>query len=84
MPIQMNASDHLQRFVRSRAVRLGLVVTLIAVAGLAFLPLVTNRISSSAFVNAKLLRVTAPIPGRLTSDLPHKGEFIEKPITDPY
>jgi hypothetical protein len=81
MPIQMNASDHLQRFVRSRAVRLGLVVTLIAVAGLAFLPLVTNRISSSAFVNAKLLRVTAPIAGRLTSDLPHKGEFIEKPIT---
>ena len=80
----MNASDHLQHFVRSRAVRLGLVITLIAVAGLAFLPLVTNRISSSAFVNAKLLRVTAPIPGRLTNDLPHKGEFIEKPITDPY
>ena len=77
----MNASDHLQQFVRSRAVRLGLVVTLIAVAGWAFLPLVASRISSSAFVNAKLLRVTAPIAGRLTSDLPHKGEFIEKPIT---
>jgi multidrug resistance efflux pump len=77
----MYASDHLQRFVRSRAVRLGLVVTLIAVAGWAFLPLVTSRISSSAFVNAKLLRVAAPIAGRLTSDLPHKGEFIGKPIT---
>src|ERR1700722_16516905 len=77
----MNASNHVQRFVRSRAVRLGLVVTLIAVAGWAFLPLVASRISSSAFVNAKLLRVTAPIAGRLTSDLPHKGEFIEKPIT---
>ena len=25
--------------------------------------------------------MTAPIAGRLTSDLPHKGEFIEKPIT---
>ena len=77
----MYRSDHLQQFVRSRTVRLGFAVTLIAVEGWAFLPLVTNRVSSSAFVNARLLRVTAPIAGRLSSELPQKGEFIEQSRT---
>jgi hypothetical protein len=77
----MYGYDHVQQFVRSRTVRLGFAATLIAVAGWAFMPLVTNRISSSAFVNARLLRVTAPMAGRLTSELPQKGEFIEHPHT---
>jgi multidrug resistance efflux pump len=74
-------SDHLQRFVRSRMVRLALAFALIALSAWAFLPYVGYRISSSAFVNAKLVRVTAPIPGRLTRNLPRKGDFIEQPAS---
>ncbi len=36
------------------------------------------RIVTSAFVNAELVRVTAPIAGRLTRDLSRKGDFIEQ------
>jgi len=74
----MRGSDHLQRFVRSRFVRLGLAVTLIALSVWAFLPYVGYRISSSAFVNAELVRIASPISGRLTRELPRKGDFIEK------
>jgi biotin carboxyl carrier protein len=42
------------------------------------LPHVSYRIASSAFVNAELVRVTAPIAGHLTRNLPRKGDFIEK------
>jgi multidrug resistance efflux pump len=51
---------------------------LIALSAWAFLPYVGYRISSSAFVNAELMRVAAPIAGRLTRELPRKGDFIEK------
>jgi multidrug resistance efflux pump len=44
-----------------------------------FLPYVGYRISSSAFVNAELVRVTAPIAGRLTREIPRKGDFIDQP-----
>ncbi len=73
----MRGTDHLQRFIRSRKVRLSLGVALIALSVWAFLPYVGYRVASSAFVNAELMRVTAPIAGRLTRDLPHKGQFIE-------
>jgi multidrug resistance efflux pump len=71
--------SHLQRFVRSRKVRLALASALIALGGWAFLPHIRYRIASSAFVNAELVRVTAPIAGRLTRDLPRKGDFVERP-----
>jgi multidrug resistance efflux pump len=45
------------------------------------LPHVSYRIASSAFVNAELLRVAAPIAGRLSRDLPPKGDYIERPVT---
>ena len=77
----MRSSDYLQRFVRSRLVRLALAVFLVAVSVWAFLPHVRYRIASSAFVNAELVRVAAPIAGRLTRDLPRKGDFIEKPAS---
>ena len=77
----MSASDHLQRLIRSRHVRIGLALCLLAFSGWAFVPYITYRIAPSAFVNAALLRVSAPISGRLTQDLPHKGDFIDKPIT---
>jgi multidrug resistance efflux pump len=58
-----------------------LALMLIALSAWAFLPYVTYRIAPSAFVNAELLRIGAPISGRLTQDLPHKGDYIEKPFT---
>jgi multidrug resistance efflux pump len=75
----MHTSDHIQRFVRSRMVRLAVAFAMVALSAWAFLPYVGYRISSSAFVNAELVRVTAPIAGRLTRDLPPKGDFIEQP-----
>jgi multidrug resistance efflux pump len=77
----MRTSDHIQRFVRSRMARLAMAFTLIALSAWAFFPYVGYRIASSAFVNAELVRVTAPIPGRLARDLPRKGDFIEQPAT---
>src|SRR6266700_933417 len=71
--------SNLQRFIRSRLVRLSLAAAVIALSVWAFLPYVGYRISTSAFVNAELVRVTAPIAGRLTRDLPRKGDFIEQP-----
>jgi biotin carboxyl carrier protein len=75
----MRKFDHLQRFVRNRLVRLALAASMIALSGWAFLPYVSYRISNAAFVNAELVRVAAPMAGRLTRDLPRKGDFIEHP-----
>jgi multidrug resistance efflux pump len=72
------ASSRLEHFVRSRLVRLSLASVLVAVSVWAFLPYLESRIASSAFVNAELVRVTAPIAGRLTQDLPRKGDFIDQ------
>jgi len=74
-------TDHLQRFIRNRPVRVALAIVLIAVSSWAFLPYITYRIAPSAFVNTELLRVAAPIAGRLTPDLPHKGDFVAQPLT---
>jgi multidrug resistance efflux pump len=79
----MRSSDHLQRFVRSRMVRLALALVLIALSAWAFFPHVGYRVATSAFVNAELVRVAAPIAGRLTRDLPHKGDFIEQTAAVP-
>ena len=73
----MQPSDHLQRLVRSRWVRLSLAISLIALSAWAFLPYVSYRIASSAFVNAELVRIATPIAGQLTRDLPRKGDVIE-------
>jgi multidrug resistance efflux pump len=77
----MRSTDNLQRFIRSRTMRIWLALALISISGWAFLPYVTYRIAPSAFVNAELVRVAAPISGRLTQDLPHKGDFVEHPET---
>ena len=77
----MHSFDYLQRVVRSRMVRLGLAAAIIALSVWAFLPYVGYRIASSAFVNAEIMRVTAPIAGRLTRNLPRKGDYIEHAST---
>ena len=73
----MAISQHIERFVRSRLVRLALALILVSVSGWAFLPYLSYRIAPSAFVNAELVRVIAPIAGRLAQKLPRKGDFIE-------
>ncbi|MGY8680227.1 HlyD family efflux transporter periplasmic adaptor subunit [Bradyrhizobium sp. UFLA05-153] len=68
----------IERFIRSRIVRRALALGIIALSGWALLPYVTYRIAPSAFVNAELVRVTAPIAGQLSADLPRKGEYFQR------
>jgi multidrug resistance efflux pump len=70
-----------ERLVRSRLVRLLLALALIVLSAWAFLPHVAYRIAPTAFVNAELVRVTAPMAGRLARDLPRKGDIIDHSIT---
>jgi multidrug resistance efflux pump len=64
-------------FLRKRFARLALAISFILVAGWAFLPYVTHRVGASAFVNSTLVRVTAPISGRLSPHLPRQGDLID-------
>jgi multidrug resistance efflux pump len=65
----------MERLVRSIHLRILLAVALIAVAGWSFLPYLTHRISSSAYVNAAMVRVSAPFGGQLADALPRKGDY---------
>ena len=75
----MFALQKLPRPIRSKSARVLLASALLGVSVWAFVPYFQYRIAPSAFINAELLRVTAPIAGRLTQDLPRKGEFITLP-----
>jgi multidrug resistance efflux pump len=75
----MTKLPNLESLIRSRRARLGLALLFITLSAWAFVPYIAYRIAPSAFINAELIRVTAPIAGRLTQDLPRKGEFIAKP-----
>lgn len=72
----MSISERTERVIRSRRTRLVLAVLLIGIATWAFFPYMASRVASSAYVNAELMRVSAPIAGRLASGLPRQGEFI--------
>jgi multidrug resistance efflux pump len=76
-----NISAVVEGMVRSRRVRLLIAFTLLALSGWAFFPHVAFRIAPTAFVNAELVRVTAPMAGRLVRDLPRKGDMIDHTIT---
>ena len=76
-----NFSTMIEGLVRSWRVRVSLACTLLLLSGWAFFPHIAYRIAPVAFVNAELMRVTAPIPGRLTQDLPRKGDTIDHSIT---
>ncbi len=73
----------MEHLLRNRVLRIGLACILLAAGGWAFFPNVFHRVSSNAFVNAELVRVTAPIAGRLSSSLPQKGQFIAESATAP-
>jgi multidrug resistance efflux pump len=76
-----NFSVLIEGLVRSWRVRVSLASALLLASGWAFLPHLAYRIAPVAFVNAELMRVTAPIPGRLASDLPRKGDTIDRTMT---
>jgi multidrug resistance efflux pump len=80
-PNMAPVSASVERLVRNRPVRILLALALIAVSAWAFFPHVAYRIAPTAFVNAELVRVAAPMAGRLSRDLPRKGEMIEHTIT---
>ena len=62
----------------TRRVRIVSAVLLIGLSIWALAPYIAYRVSSSAFINAEMMRVTAPISGYLSSELPHKGEFVDR------
>ena len=69
----MSHSDHWQSLVRRRPVRLALASILILAAVWTFVPYLAYRVAPSAFVNAELVRVAAPIAGRLTLGSSQQG-----------
>jgi len=75
----MSTPPNIHSIIRARGARIVLALVLIGLSIWAISPYVTYRISSSAFINAEMMRVTAPIPGYLSNDLPRKGSFIEYP-----
>src|ERR1700730_6674141 len=66
-----------ERIVRSRFARIALAATLIGMSGWVFLPYFPHHLAVWAFVNSELIRVTAPIPGRLAAALPRKGDYLD-------
>jgi hypothetical protein len=67
--------------IRNRVARVLLALALIVVGVWAFLPHLAYRVAPTAFVNSELVRVTAPMAGRLSSDLPRRGEIIDRLMT---
>jgi hypothetical protein len=71
----MSLSATVEAIIRNRVARVLLALALILVGAWAFLPHLAYRIAPTAFVNSELVRVTAPIAGRLSPDLPRRGEI---------
>lgn len=70
---------NLRSFIGARSVRVALAIAIIGLSVWAFSPYIAYRVASSAFVNAEIMRIAAPIPGYLASDLPQKGQVIRQP-----
>ena len=68
---------NVRSIISARGVRVAVALLLMGVGVWAFAPYVAYRVSSSAFVNAEISRVRAPIEGYLSSELPRKGKFID-------
>jgi hypothetical protein len=68
----------IDQILRNHIARLSLAALLIALCLWAFTPYLLYRVAPSAFINAPLLRVTSPMPGRVTEQLPGKGHIIEQ------
>lgn len=66
-----------EQLVRSRRARLGAAGALAAVGLWAFLPYLTNEVGSEAWVNAPLLRLSSPIAGTVSPELPAPGAYLD-------
>ncbi|MCA3254456.1 MAG: hypothetical protein INF91_02435, partial [Alphaproteobacteria bacterium] len=71
-PLAPRLATWFDGFVRSRRARLALVTALSAFGVWAFAPHVFSDISTEASVNAPLIRITAPVDGRV-AELPALG-----------
>src|SRR3954462_14398381 len=69
----------IETLIRSRAARIGLALGLMGFGVSAFIPYIAYKVAPTAYVNAELIRITAPINGQVTQDLPHKGDFVTEP-----
>ena len=74
----MPSPPTLRSIFSTRRVRIVSAILLIGLSIWALAPYIAYRVSSSAFINAEMMRVTAPISGYLSSELPHKGEFVDR------
>jgi multidrug resistance efflux pump len=71
----------IRSIVGARTSRIVFAFSLIAFALWAFAPFAAYRVSSSAFINSGVMRVTAPIPGYVSDELPRKGQYIAEAET---
>lgn len=69
---------NVRSIVGARSSRIALGLLLVGLGVWAVLPYFSYRLSSSAFVNAEVKRIQAPISGYLAADLPRKGNFVDK------
>lgn len=67
----------LEGLLRSRTMRVSLAGTLIVIGIWSLSPYAFYNVAPSAFVNAELVRIAAPISGIVTEDLPRKGDMID-------
>lgn len=65
--------------LKHRTTRVVLAAALLAAGLYSFLPYLTHHVTTAAFVNAELVRVTAPIGGTVTGDVPAEGAFFDAP-----
>src|ERR1700761_3083903 len=77
----MSLRSRVEATIRNRVARVLVAIALIAAGAWAFFPHLAYRIAPTAFVNSELVRVTAPIAGRLATDLPRRGAIIDQPTT---
>ena len=63
---------------RLRSLRILLAVALLIAAAFAFAPQLLNRISTSAAINTDMLRLTAPMNGLASPDLPDPGRRVRR------
>jgi multidrug resistance efflux pump len=66
----------MEKVIRSRLARLALAGVLLSAGFWAFFPYLAYHVASSAYINAELVRITAPISGEVARDLPAKGELV--------
>ena len=76
----MSGKWRIEDLIRNRAARITLALALLGAGAWAFVPYIAYKVAPAAYVNAELIRITAPINGQLTQELPHKGDYFGTPV----